>query len=67
MGQNHEAVQLWVLHTCFVDLRRAFDTVPRGKLWNTLRNLNVPTGLIRLVQILYQHCKVRVQVGHKLT
>ena len=30
---------------CFVDFRKAFDTVPRNNLWNILEELNVPFEL----------------------
>lgn len=56
-----------VFHCCFVDFRKAFNTVPRTKLWNTLRQIGVPPNLIRLVQVLYQHNTVRVQVADKVT
>lgn len=59
--------QCKVFHCCFVDFQKAFDTVPRTKLWNTLRQMGVPPNLIRLVQVLYQHNTVRVQVADKVT
>ena len=30
---------------CFVDFRKAFDTVPRNNLWNRLEKLNIPFEL----------------------
>ena len=40
------------LFCCFVDFRKAFDTVPRNNLWNRLEELKVPfelrVGAIRL-------------------
>ena len=42
------------LFCCFVDFRKAFDTVPRNNLWNILEELNVPfelrTAAIRLYE-----------------
>jgi hypothetical protein len=29
---------------CFIDFRKAFDTVPRTNLWNRLEELKVPSG-----------------------
>lgn len=34
------------LHACFVDFAKAFDSIPRRKLWASLQKLNVPSGLI---------------------
>lgn len=56
-----------VFHCCFVDFRKAFNTVPKAKLWNTLTQIGVPSNFIRLVQVLYQHNTVRVQVADKVT
>src|ERR1700733_10185146 len=42
------------LFCCFVDIRKAFDMVPRYKLWNRLEELKVPlelrTATIRLCE-----------------
>ena len=33
------------LFCCFVDFRKAFDTVPRNNLWNRIEELKVPIEL----------------------
>jgi hypothetical protein len=33
------------LFCCFVDFRKAFDMVPRKKLWNRLEEIKVPPEL----------------------
>lgn len=43
-----------------MDLRKAFDTVPRSLLWKALQKTQVPLSIIRSCQILYQHCSARV-------
>ena len=43
--------------TCFVDLEKAFDRVPRGVLWGVLREYGVSDPLIRAVRSLYDRCQ----------
>ena len=37
------------VHMCFVDLEKAYDRVPRGILWGTLREYGVNGPLLVLV------------------
>ena len=50
-------------HAAFVDLRKAFDSVPREALWVLLRARGVPAELVALVRELYRDNSVRVAVG----
>ena len=43
------------LFCCFVDFRKAFDTVPRNNLWNRLEELNVPFELRAATIRLYKN------------
>ena len=40
---------------CFVEFRKAFDTVPRNNLWNRLEELNVPFELRAATIRLYEN------------
>jgi hypothetical protein len=38
----------------FVDLKRAYDSINRAKLWTALESeLNIPTDLIRIIRNMY--------------
>ena len=47
------------LFCCFVDFRKAFDTVPRNNLWNRLEELKVPLELRAVVIRLYENVIAR--------
>lgn len=47
----------------FLDIEKAYDSVPRDKIWECLRQRNVPESLIRKVKMLYEDCQSCVQVG----
>ena len=50
---------------CFVDLEKAFDTVPREMLMATLRWMGVPEAEIRMAEVMYEYERIiaRVVVG----
>ena len=43
------------LFTCFVDFRKAFDTIPRDVLWQVLERLGISTKLLRCLQSMYSN------------
>ena len=47
------------LFCCFVDFRKAFDTVPRNNLWNRFEELKVPFELRAAVIRLYENVIVK--------
>ncbi|MCO5579440.1 hypothetical protein L7F22_033295 [Adiantum nelumboides] len=53
------------LYCCFVDFKKAFDTVPRKGLWNRMESIGVPLHLRAAVARLYEEvkCKLKTQTG----
>jgi hypothetical protein len=48
---------------CFVDFRKAFDTVPRDKLWGKMEELGVPRHLRAVAHTLYEEVKVKIRTS----
>ena len=45
---------------CFVDFKKAFDTVPRDKLWHRMEELGVPIHLRAAVHRLYEEVEGKI-------
>ena len=45
----------------FVDFKKAFDTVPRDKLWHKMEELAVPIHLRAVVHRLYEEVKFKIK------
>ena len=50
----------------FVDLRKAYDSVPRDALWMAMKKLGVPESLIKIVRSFHEGMEARVRVGEEL-
>ena len=46
----------------FLDIEKAYDSVPWNKIWECLEELKVPKYLIDKVKMLYQNCYSCVQI-----
>ena len=55
------------LYCCFVDYKKAFDSVDRATLFRKLINLQVDNRIVRLVVNMYKDAKSRVKVGNFVT
>lgn len=51
------------LHMVFVDLEKAYDTIPRELIWHCLRRRGVPEGYIRTIQDMYENCSTQVRTN----
>ncbi|KAK3542821.1 hypothetical protein QTP70_004326 [Hemibagrus guttatus] len=51
------------VHMCFVDLKKAFDRVPRGILWEVLWEYGVCGPLLRAVRSLYNWSRSLVRIA----
>ena len=50
---------------CFVDLEKAYDRIPRIKLWSVLLEYGVNGQLLRAIKSLYSQSEVRIRIGGK--
>jgi len=48
------------LYCCFVDLKKAFNTVPREMLWQVLASLGVKEHFLRRLQMMYAKDTIRI-------
>ena len=51
------------LYIAFVDLEKAFDRLPRKKLWWALRVVGIPEWLVKVVQAMYVGARSRTRVN----
>ena len=51
------------LFLLFVDLRKAYDSVPRVALWRVLQKYGVPDVMVELIQSLHDGMSATVMVG----
>ena len=49
------------LFLCFVDLRKAYDTVNRAALWEVMKTYNIPPDVIRRIRDLHTNTEVQVR------
>ena len=59
---EHRAKQFLI----FVDLKKAYDSVPREALWMALRKSGVPEELVEIVKSFHKAMEARVRVGGEL-
>ena len=55
------------MFTLFVDLRKAYDSVPREALWKVLERCGVPPRMLCVVKSLHVGMKAEVSVGGSLS
>ena len=55
------------LFCCFVDFRKAFDTVPRERLFTRLQNLEIPDEMIWSIYALYEQVSGQVRCPRGLS
>ena len=53
------------LYICYLDFQKAFDSVWRRGLWQTMRHLGYDRKVIRLLESLYRSTRSAVRVGIK--
>ena len=59
---EHQATQYFV----FVDLKKAYDSVPREAMWMVLRKMGVPEVLVEIVKFFHKDVKARVRLEGEL-
>ena len=54
------------VHLTFVDLRKAYDTVPRNKLYTALNKLKIPIRLKNAIKNLYKNNTVYIKTENRI-
>ena len=55
------------VNACFVDLEKAYDRIPRDKLWAVLLQYGIDGQLLTAIKSLYMHSEVCVRVNSATT
>ena len=55
------------VNACFVDLEKAYDRIPRDKLWAVLLQYGIDGQLLNAIKSLYMHSEVCVRVNSATT
>jgi len=55
------------LFVCYIDFRKAFDSVWRKGLWKTMRHYGFPEKIVRILEDLYKDTYSAVRVDGELS
>ena len=55
------------LHLLFVDLEKAYDSVPLQNLWKALEHYNISNIIIRAIKRLYENTFSKTKIGKQLS
>lgn len=55
------------LYHMFIDFKQAYDSISREKLYEILREFNIPTKLVRIIKVTMQNARGYVRIDGKLT
>lgn len=55
------------LYLAFIDFVKAFDTIDRSFIWETLENMNLDRKIIRVIRALYENYRCQVEHRGKVT
>ena len=55
------------LYVMFVDLKKAYDSVPREALWQVLQKCGVPPQMLEVIKSFHEGMYAEVRVGHDTT
>ena len=55
------------LHLLFVDLKKAYDSVPLKNLWKALEHYNISNSIIRAIKRLYENSFSKIKIGKQLS
>lgn len=64
-GYSKEVRQ--TIYGCFVDLRKAYDSVDRETLWKVLERYGVKGDLLEMIKLLYRDLRASIRVGEGRT
>ena len=55
------------MHTCFVDFKKAFDSIWQKALFHKLESNNINGNFLELLKNIYKQSKCAIKINHKLT
>ena len=56
-----------VLFILFVDLKKAYDSVPRNALWRVLEKVGLPPTMLKVIRSFHDGMRANVRVGASST
>ncbi|XP_024891525.1 uncharacterized protein LOC112467233 [Temnothorax curvispinosus] len=54
-------------HITFIDLKKAYDSVPRNRLWQVLCDIGINSNIIQVIQEMYAKNKAYIKEGTRLS
>jgi hypothetical protein len=55
------------VHKLFIDIKKAYDSVRRGVLYNILTEFGVPMKLVRVIKMCLNETYSKVQISKRLS
>ena len=52
---------------CFVDFKKAFDSVPKDILWKTMSKISINNKILNSIKALYKNIQCSVRINNHLT
>ncbi|CAF3704228.1 unnamed protein product [Rotaria sp. Silwood1] len=65
MEKTHELNK--PMHMCFIDIRKAYDSIHRPLLWQICSHYGISNKIIRMLQLMYTNTKGQVRINGELS